>query len=98
MTKAEAHKFVARWKRILIPWFARTESEALRDMERSCIGMMGGGLLIFTFTSTHILDSTFAEVIVVFSVFQWGFSLWLVLKFRAARRAFDESAIVNRKS
>jgi hypothetical protein len=30
-----AQEFVARWRRILIPWRAHTDADAVRDMERS---------------------------------------------------------------
>ena len=95
MTKPEAHKFIARWRRILLPWFARTEREALRDMERSCVGMTGGGVLIFTIAATRMHDSSYWQAMALLGVFQFGVSLSLVLRFRQARRALDQSPIAD---
>jgi hypothetical protein len=98
MSEAEAHKFVAQWKRILLPWLARTEVEALRDMERSCIGMTGGGVLMCIMASTRMAGSSFWQAAALLGLCQFGVSLLLVLRFRAARRVLNKSQIVNHKS
>lgn len=46
--------FVARWRRILIPWRANTEAEAVRDMEHSCIATL---LCVFLFVGFSEFDS-----------------------------------------
>ena len=91
MTNTQAHQFVARWRRILIPWFAKTETEALRDMERSCIGMLGGAVLIFVMTSTRIKESSFHLAIAILAGVLFLFSFAMVLRCRKARRALGQS-------
>lgn len=91
MTETEAHTFVARWRRILKPWFARTEADALRNMYRSFIGTMGGGALIFLIEVGRLRDSKSAQVLALLGVFQFGLSLCMVLRLREARRALGQS-------
>ncbi len=91
MNEAEAHKFVARWQRILKPWFARTEAEALRRMYRSLLGTMGGGALIFLMEVGRLRDSKSAQVFALLGLFQFGLSLCMVVRFREACRALGQS-------
>ncbi len=89
MTKIEAHKFIAHWRRILIPWTARTEAQALKNMKLSCAGMLVGGLPLLLCNS-HLL--------VLIGLIQSIFSAYLVLRFQEVERALSQSPIVNRKS
>ena len=82
MTIAEAQRFVARWRKILMPVACRTEAEALNAMERSCVGMcMGMALIVFVSLISHLSRSVAA-----FACMVGLFSFWLVLQFRAVRR------------
>lgn len=91
MTNTQAHQFVARWRRILIPWFAKTETEALRDMERSCIGMLGGAVLVFVMASTRMSGSFVWQAVAILGGVAFLFALVLVLRCRSARRALCQS-------
>ncbi len=91
MTNTQAHQFVARWRRILVPWFAKTEAEVLRDMERSCIGMAGGGFLIFLLVSTQAKESSLWLAIAIIAGVQLLFSFGMVLRCRSAKRALAQS-------
>ena len=86
MTISEAQQFVGRWRRILIPWRAHTDAEAVRDMERSCIGMTGGMALVIicAFSLPSDLEGLAALAVVVM-----GFAFWLSRRLRQIRRLFD---------
>ena len=89
MSIAEAQKFVARWRRILIPWPAYTDLEAVRHMERSCLGI-SVGLLVCSIT-LPIWSWPWAVIvpILVISASAW----WLGLRFRAARRLLEAAGV-----
>lgn len=98
MTQAQAHQFVSKWKRIMIPWFARTEAEALRDMERSCTGMLMGGFGMLVVCLPKMDQSSVSKLGVVFAVAMLAFAFPMICRCREARRALKQSAIVNPKS
>jgi hypothetical protein len=91
MTQAQAHQFVSKWKRIMIPWFARTETEALRDMERSCTGMLMLGLVNFAVCLPKVDQSFIAKFCVVFAVAMLAFAFPMIRRCREARRALEQS-------
>ena len=91
MTTTQAQEFVARWRRILIPWRAHTDAEAVRDMERSCAGIAGGLLLTLCMASTSSWAAR--NYIVWFSAVVAVFSLFLSFRLRAIRRLFDEAGV-----
>lgn len=87
MTIKEAQQFATRCRRILSPWFARTDAEAVRDMERSCYGVIAGMGLIFgciprlpSSWEIGVEASAFVVLVIAF---------WLSLRLRAIRRLFD---------
>jgi hypothetical protein len=87
MTTREAQQFVLRWRRILIPWQATTDAEAVRDMERSCLGIMGGMVLIFSCSATVPSSWKAAVMSVAFAIAALAF--WLSLRLRVVRRLFE---------
>ncbi len=98
MTKAEAHQFITRWKRILISWGPRTEAEALQNMKRSCIGMVGGGLLIIFCVTANNPSSHLWRGYALFGLFLSTFSFYLVSRFQEAGRVLAQSQINDSKS
>ena len=90
MTEAQAHQFVSRWRRVLIPWAARTEIEAIGDMHRSMLGVMMGMLLVIVCAST--LRSPQLRTALLSSAFLlFCFAFYLVVGLRNARRKLDKS-------
>ncbi|MEI6784486.1 MAG: hypothetical protein WCQ21_26630 [Verrucomicrobiota bacterium] len=89
MTIAQAQEFVARWRRILIPWRAHTDAEAVRDMERSCIGVMGGMTLVIGGATT--LSSPWKLGVAVLAFAVAAIAVWLSVRLRAVRRLFDSA-------
>ena len=77
----EAQEFVARWRRILIPWRAHTDAEAVRDMERSCIGVIGGMALVIGCATT--LPSSWKIGVAAFAFIIAAIAFWLSLRLRA---------------
>ena len=89
MTEIEAHQFIARWSRTLITWNAQDESEQLRDLERSCIGMLLASFLM-AFSAAFFSHAVGLLSVLVIGVF--GFSLWMVVQLRSARRALKSKS------
>ena len=90
MTIAQAQKFVARWRRILVPWRAHTDAEAVRDMERSCIGVIGGMALVIGCAAT--LSSPWWKLgVAVLAFVVAAIAFWLSVRLRAVRRLFDSA-------
>ena len=98
MTEIQAHQFVSKWKPFMIPWFARTELQALRDMERSSKGMIAGGLITFGVCLSHMSESLVSRFGVVFSGAMLLFASSMILRCRDAHHALTQSSIVNPKS
>ena len=98
MTESQAHQFIARWSRRFVTWKARNEIEQLRDLERSCIGMSAGSFMILVMTASQVKGSAFLQVIAMVLGGQLLFSFVMLLRCREARRALDQSSIVNPKS
>jgi hypothetical protein len=89
MTTKEAQQFVTRWRRILMPWCARTDAEAVRDMERSCLGVFAGMALVVGCNKTF---SSSWEIVVAVSAFVVAMiAFWLSLRLRTIRRLFDSA-------
>ena len=89
MTIVETAKFVARWRRILIPWPAHTDLEAARQMERSCLGISVG--LLVCGVTVPIWSWPW---VVVGPLFVIGLSTgWLGMRFRAARRVLEAAGV-----
>jgi hypothetical protein len=91
MTTTQAQEFVARWRRILIPWRAHTDAEAVRDMERSCTGIAAGLLLTLCMASTSSWAAR--NYIVWSSAVVAVFSLFLAFRLRAIRRLVDAAGV-----
>ena len=85
MTIPDAQKFIARWRKILIPRASRTEAEALNAMERSCVGICGGMML---FVLLSVVSSKVPRPVGAVAFIVGLLSLWLVLRFRSIRRLF----------
>ncbi len=86
MTILEAERFTARWRRILIPWQARTDAEAVRDMEKSCFGVvLGMGLVALMAVYSDKLPDSIGALALIVSLF----AAWLNYQLRAIRRLFD---------
>lgn len=78
--------FVARWRRILIPWGAKTEAEAVRDMERSCMAVILGMFLFLGFNEGESAWSFGLDVLVVAAGLT---AMWAGLRLRGIARLFD---------
>jgi hypothetical protein len=89
MTITQAEEFVTRWRRILIPWRAHTDAEAVRDMERSCIGVIGGMALVIGCATT--LSSPWKLGVAALALAVAVVATWLSLRLRAVRRLFDSA-------
>ena len=89
MTIPQAQEFVARWRRILIPWRAHTDAEAVRDMEHSCIGVIGGMALVIGGATT--LSSPWKLGVAVLAFVVAAIAAWLSVRLRAVRRLFDSA-------
>ena len=89
MTIAQAQEFVARWRRILIPWRAHTDAEAVRDMEHSCIGVIGGMVLVIGGVTT--LSFPWKLGVAVLACVVAAIAAWLSLRLRVVRRLFDSA-------
>ncbi|HEY4983496.1 MAG TPA: hypothetical protein VIJ24_00375 [Verrucomicrobiae bacterium] len=88
MTEAQAHKFIARWRRIFLLWRTRNEVEAMRRMEHSCTGMIGTAFVVFLLCLlAH--HSSFYMALAWFIAAWFCFCWWLVVKLRCARRALN---------
>ncbi len=98
MTKTEAHQFVSRWRRIMIPGVACSEAEALKRMERSSFGIILGGLLIVLMAVARVPVSYLRQAVALLGLIQSGFSLSLFLRFREARLALSLQPITNQQS
>jgi hypothetical protein len=97
MTEAEAHKIVARWQRFLLPCRARTEAQAVRNMERGSMGLVGGGVLICV-TGCTALQGALFWIVTSFGLVLSGFALSLMFRFREARHALHQADLTNRRS
>jgi hypothetical protein len=91
MTNTQAHQFVARWRRILIPWFAKTEAEALRDIERSCIGMAGGSFLMLSISANNMTNSSSSRLLLILPAAMFFYSIPMIFRCRKARRVLSQS-------
>ena len=89
LTTTQAQEFVTRWRRILIPWRAHTDAQAVRDMERSCIGVIGGMALVIGCAAT--LPSAWKVCVSVFALIVMSVAFWLTLRLRAVARLFDSA-------
>jgi hypothetical protein len=89
MKIAQAQEFVARWRRILIPWRAHTDAEAVRDRGRSCIGVIGGMALVIGGAKTLSFPWKLGVVVLAFVVA--AIAACLSLRLRAVRRLFDST-------
>jgi hypothetical protein len=89
MTTKEAQRFATRCRRILVPWFARTDAEAVRDMERSCYGVIIGMEVIIG--CNNKLSSSWEIVVAVSAFVVLIIAFWLSLRLRAIRRMFDSA-------
>ncbi len=98
MTEAEAHNFIALWRRRMNTWRARTDSKAVWDMERSCVLMMCTGLLMLVVGAGSLSTSFFWLAAALFGASEFGFSLWLFLGLRQSRLVLGNSLIGNHKS
>ena len=98
MTEAQAHQFVARWRRVLVLWKARTEAEAIRDLRWSFFGGMIVSVCMFAGVAPEIGKSEFALVLALIGILMFGVSLLFLLHLRQVCRSLDQSQIVNRKS
>jgi hypothetical protein len=102
MTETEAHAFVARWNRIILPRRMRTEYETIREVrQRLLIVMIGTFLLVsislwISIRFPQIIGKMSIAGVFNFSLF--AFSIWQILRLRQARRVLDQSQIVNPKS
>jgi hypothetical protein len=97
MTEAEAHKLVARWQRLILPCRTRTEGQAVRNMERSSMGMVGGGVLISVIGCTAF-EGTLFWIVTLSGLALSGFALFLMFRFREARHALHQAELINRRS
>ena len=91
MADTQARRLIAKWRQILIPWFAKTEAEALLAIEWSFIGMLGGAVLVFVTASTRISGSSIWQAVAIFGGLVLLFALVLVLGCRSARCALGQS-------
>ncbi|NOS71431.1 MAG: hypothetical protein HOP33_16035 [Verrucomicrobia bacterium] len=91
MNITNSQQFVTRCRRILIPWFAHTDAEAVRDMERSCMGIAGGMLLTLCVASASSWSARLA--IVLFSISLAALSLFLTFRLRVIRQLFDNAGV-----
>ena len=73
----------------MIPWRAHTDAEAVRDMERSCIGVIGGMALVIGGAMTLSIPWKLGVAVLAFVVA--AFAAWLSLRLRAVRRLFDSA-------
>ena len=93
MTIPEAQVFVRRWRRVLLPWLDLPDAVAARAMERSFLGIAVGPLLpMFVVTvsgSSPLSRWPLSVTIPAFTIML--LSSWLSLRFRAARRLFEEA-------
>ena len=90
MTNSQAHQFVGRWRRILIPWPSpHTDTGAARAMERAFLGIAVGPLLPY-FVSAGSGFVWPARVVIPLSIVLLA-SCWLGWRFRAARRLLEEA-------
>ena len=87
MTITQAQKFVDQWKRILMPWHAHTEAEAVRDMERSCLGIVLGILVVVTCVPT--LPPLLKGPATILALLVGCMALWLSIRLRRICRLFD---------
>jgi hypothetical protein len=73
----------------LVPWRAHTDAEAVRDMERCCIGVIGGMALVIGCATT--LPSTWKVGVALAAFIVAGIAFWLSLRLRVVRRLFDSA-------
>ncbi|MBP9902833.1 MAG: hypothetical protein V9H26_21615 [Verrucomicrobiota bacterium] len=89
MTTTQAQEFVARWRRILIPCRGHTDAQAVRDMERSCLGVIGGMTLTVACATT--IPSAWKVCVAGFALIVMAIAFWLSLRLRAVARLFDSA-------
>jgi len=100
MTKAQAHRFVERWNRIIRPRVIRTPEETIRvalfrlQIVVPIISLFTIGLLCYMAVS-HKIFPVFNVAILDYSVSIFG--IWNIIRLRQARRVL-ESPIANRQS
>ena len=73
----------------MIPWRAHTDAQAVRDMERSCIGVISGMALVIGCATT--LPSAWKVGVAVFAFIIMSVAFWLSLRLRAVARLFDSA-------
>jgi len=83
MTEIEAHKFIARWRRIIIPWVAITEAQAAYGL---LIFSVGFGMGIFFFMLAIISQRNHWHFSDSLEVFVMGFSICLFICFASKTR------------
>ena len=93
MTISEARLFVRRWGRVLLPWLHLPDPFAARAMERSFLGVALAPLPAFVVVtasgSMPLSRWPLSVLIPAFTIML--LSYWLSLRFRAARRLFEEA-------
>jgi len=75
----------------MITWRARTEVEQLRDLQQSCVGMLGGAFLLVILVLSVGNNSTFQLAAEIIAILGGGFSFWMILQLRQAKRAINQS-------
>jgi VIT1/CCC1 family predicted Fe2+/Mn2+ transporter len=99
MTEEQAHKFVARWQKILLMSQTLAEKEIIRYMERVCRAAMIVSFVIgFLILPMFVKHSTLGVIIVcsgLLTPFVFG---WLLAYLRQIRHALDQSQATNPKS
>ncbi len=91
MTIPEAQGFVGYWRRILIPWPAHTDVEAVRAMERSCLGVSVGPAFAIVLCSPSLPIWSWPLGYIVPILIVGILAFCLSLRFRAIRRLFDDT-------
>ena len=93
MTIPEAQVFVRRWRRVRIPWRDLPDAVAARAMERAFLCVAISPIpAIFTFIIPGTIPiSSWPLTVVVPTALVMLFSYCMSLRFRAARRLFEEA-------
>ena len=94
MTIAQAHQFIRRWRRVLIPWPSpHTDTDAARVLERSFLGIAVGPLLPFfmSVAGGSLPLSRWPLSILIPAGTVMLVCYWLSLRFRTAHRLLLEA-------
>ena len=93
MTLLQAKVLVRRWRRVLLPWLDLPDAVAARAMERSFLGLAVAPLpavFVVTVSGSLPLSRWPVSIIIPTSAIML-ISYWLSLRFRVARRLFEEA-------